>query len=188
MIPSNSRSNQNQLNKQGLLLPPVLVLFAWMPAPCSCLAGQRAAAPGRLIAERAAEWCARAGQQSAGLPATCRGARGEGQAAEAERRATEAGARRGRPVTGGGDDRRRAEAERRAACGATPVSSPNERGGATPTRSCERCPCLRRSVELLCWPGVSWAKKLKNCSLVTWATTRAMAQVALVLGPPVLST
>ena len=164
MIPSNSRSNQNQLNKQGLLLLPVPVLFAWMPAPCSCLAGQRAAAPGRL----AAEWGARAGQQSAGQPATYRGARGEGRGpsrrgrAEGERRATEAGARRGRPVTGGGDDRRRAEAERRAACVATPVSSPNERGGATPTRSCERCPCLRRSIGLLCWAGVSWAKKTEE--------------------------
>ena len=116
MIPSNSRSNQNQLNKQGLLLLPVPVLFAWMPAPCSCLAGQRAAAPGRL----AAEWGARAGQQSAGQPATYRGARGEGRGpsrrgrAEGERRATEAEARRGRPVTGRGDERRRS-AERRAA-------------------------------------------------------------------------
>ena len=168
MIPSNSRSNQNQLNKQGLQLLPVPVLFAWMPAPCSCLAVQRAAAPGCLAAERAAEWGARAGQQSAGPPATCRGARGEGQAAEAERRGSaerrrpEPGARRGRPVTGGGDDRRRAKAERRAVCGATPMSSPNERGGATPTRSRERCPCLRRSIGLLCWAGVSWAKKTEE--------------------------
>ena len=29
-------------------------------------------------------------------------------------------------------------------------------------------------------------KKLKNCSLVTWAMTRATTLVALVLGPPML--
>ena len=88
-------------------------------------------------------------------------------------------------MTGGGDDRRRAEAERRAACGATPVSSPNERGGATPRASA--APAF--AVRLNSFVGLvsHVPKKLKNCFLVTWATTRAMAQVALVLGPPMPS-
>jgi hypothetical protein len=37
---------------------------------------------------------------------------------------------------------------------------------------------------VVCWAG---RKKLKTCYLITWATTRAMAQVALVLGPSLLS-
>ena len=121
MIPSNSRSNQNQLNKQGLQLLPVPVLFAWMPAPQLLLGWPAAAAPGRPAAERAAEWGVRAGQSAGcGRRAGRRPAEGQGARAKPPRPSgggAQSGAqsdggrspegetgdrRRGRPATSGG--------------------------------------------------------------------------------------
>jgi hypothetical protein len=45
------------------------------------------------------------------------------------------------------------------------------------------CPTLLPGLLVL---GSLMGQKLKTCSLVTWATTRAMAWAALVLDPPMM--
>jgi hypothetical protein len=62
------------------------------------------------------------------------------------------------------------------------LQSPDERGDITLTDWRDASYSLA-SDGLLCWAGIWWAR-IEELLLITWATTRAMAPVALVLGPP----